>query len=75
MSNEQIINCLRTLVADECPNYRDGHCLLNGRPCGVKHGGIDCKYFNDQLIPADWDCNTVIAYAEWYGASENQTQK
>lgn len=74
MTDQEILKSIKALARHECANFRDGACLLTDRRCHlispnyetVHDGAIDCDYFLECVLPADWDLNDLIAYALWY---------
>ena len=74
MTDQQILRSIRTLVREECANYRYGYCLETDDRCHVINpeyetihdGTLDCDYFLDCVLPADWTLNDLVAYALWY---------
>ena len=71
--NKKLLKRLRELVQDECENYCDGYCLYTRHACQlmdnasdpIDSGRINCDYFQDCVMPADWDVNDLIEYAKW----------
>ena len=74
MSDKKIIKGIKKLVKDECDNYDHGFCLLTDRRChiinpdyeSIHDGAIDCNYFMECVLPADWVLNDLAGYALWY---------
>ena len=72
MANK-ILKSIKTLAKDECANYMHGICLLTDERChlvnynyeSIYDGAIDCDYFLECVLPADWDLNDLVSYALW----------
>lgn len=73
MTDKQILKRIRQLARDECANYQGGICLETEERChiinpnypSVHDGAIDCDYFMDCVLPADWELNDIVWYAIW----------
>ena len=78
MTEKQIIKSIKALARGECANYQNGMCLETDRRChlinprydSIRDGIIDCDYFLECVLPADWDLNDLISYALWYDEAE-----
>ena len=74
MTNKQILKSIKALARDECENYSRGDCLMTDERChlvnpnygSIHDGAIDCDYFLECVLPADWDLNDLVSYALWY---------
>lgn len=74
MTNKQILKSIKALARDECANYSCGDCLMTDERChlvnpnygSIHDGAIDCDYFLECVLPADWDLNDLVSYALWY---------
>ena len=74
MTTKQILKHIRALAHEECANYHAGNCALTDERChiintnyqSVQDGAIDCDYFLEVVLPADWDLQDLVAYALWY---------
>ena len=62
MTEKQIIKSIKALARGECANYQNGMCIRDGM--------IDCDYFLECVLPADWDLNDLVSYALWYDEAE-----
>ncbi len=79
MTEKQIIKSIKALARGECANYQNGMCLETDRRChlinprydSIRDGIIDCDYFLECVLPADWDLNDLISYALWYDEEED----
>lgn len=73
MKDKQMLKSIKALAKSECANYSNGFCLMTGERCHVINpdydtihdGAIDCDYFMDCVLPADWELNDLIWYAIW----------
>ena len=73
MTNKQIFKHIRALAHEECANCHAGNCALTDERChiintnyqSVQDGAIDCDYFLEVVLPADWDLQDLVAYALW----------
>ena len=80
MTNKQILKSIKTLAQDECANNMYGKCLLTDERCHLIHpeyesihdGAIDCDYFLECVLPANWDLNDLVSYALWYAEEESE---
>ena len=80
MTEKQIIKSIKALARGECANYQNGMCLetdqrchlINPRYDSIRDGMIDCDYFLECVLPADWDLNDLVSYALWYGEAEDE---
>ena len=74
MTEKQILKSIKALAKDECANYKGGMCLETDKPCHlinpeyetIQDGTIDCEYFWECVLPADWNLNDLVSYAMWY---------
>ena len=74
MRNALVKKSILILAEDECPNRRHEICILTGRPCSLLQSGddagpgivLDCNYFQEHVLPPDWEMNDLAAYAVWY---------
>lgn len=81
MTEKQIIKSIKALARGECANYQNGMCLetdqrchlINPRYDSIRDGMIDCDYFLECVLPADWDLNDLVSYALWYCPDEDRT--
>ena len=79
MTNRQILNHIRALAHEECTNCHAGYCALTDERCHIintnyqsaQDGAIDCDYFLENVLPAGWDVQDLVAYALWYGADDS----
>lgn len=79
MPEKQIIKSIKALARGECANYQKGMCLetdqrchlINQRYDSIRDGMIDCDYFLECVLPADWDLNDLVSYALWYDEAED----
>ena len=79
MTNRQILNHIRALAHEECDNCHAGYCALTDERCHIintnyqsaQDGAIDCDYFLENVLPAGWDVQDLVAYALWYGADDS----
>ena len=39
--------------------------LVNPNYGSIHDGAIDCDYFLECVLPADWDLNDLVSYALW----------
>ena len=73
MTDNEIKKRIKHLARDECANYYRGKCLETDGPChvinpgyeSVRDGTVDCDYFMDYVLPADWELNDLVWYAIW----------
>ena len=78
MKEKELLRCIRNLAKAECANYQNKLCLLTDEPChiinphydSVHDGAIDCDYFLECVLPADWDMNDLVWYAIWCDEDE-----
>ncbi len=78
MTEKQILKSIKALARDECANYQRGMCLetddrchlINAKYDSIREGIIDCDYFLECVLPADWDLNDLISYALWYDGED-----
>lgn len=78
MTNKEILKSIKALARDECANYQRGLCLLTDQRCHVINpnyptvhdGAVDCDYFLECVLPADWDLNDLVSYAIWCDEEE-----
>ena len=78
MDDKKIISVIRKLAKEECANYDHGYCLETDKPChvinphydSIRDGAVDCDYFLECVLPADWDLNDLTWYAIWYDEDE-----
>ena len=76
MTDKQILKSIKALARGECANYSYGNCLLTDERChlvnpdyeSIHDGAIDCDYFLECVLPADWNLNDLVSYALWYDA-------
>ena len=74
MTDKQILKSIKALARGECANYDRGNCLLTDERChlvnpnyeSIHDGAIDCDYFLDCVLPAEWNLNDLVSYALWY---------
>lgn len=77
MDKTTLKRCIRSLAERECSQCVDGRCALTGGECRVinltaDHDGlIECDYFLEAVLPADWTQDDLIWYASWYGEEED----
>ena len=78
--NNMLIRKIRTLAHKECCNFIDGKCIedrecavINSRYPTIHDGAVDCDYFLEVVLPADWDLQDLVAYALWYGRDDSDT--
>lgn len=72
MTNKQILKHIRALAHEECANYHAGNCALTDERChiintnyqSVQDGAIDCDYFLEVVLPADWKPFFIIIPAK-----------
>ena len=58
------------------PRCRQGFCTETDERCSLieqdersfQAGSLDCAYFADCVMPADWTLNDLAAYALWYAS-------
>ena len=80
MTDKQILKSIKALARGECANYSYGNCLLTDERChlvnpnyeSIHDGAIDCDYFLECVLPADWDLNDLVSYALWYDEEDEQ---
>ena len=80
MTDKQILKSIKALARGECANYAQGDCLLTDERCrlvnpnyeSVHDGAIDCDYFMECVLPAQWDLNDLVSYALWYDEEEEE---
>jgi len=80
MTEKQILKSIKALAAGECANYRGGFCAETDQRChvinpnydSVHDGAIDCDYFLECVLPADWNLKDLVAYALWYDEAEDE---
>lgn len=80
MTDKQILKSIKTLARGECANYAHGNCLLTDERChlvnpnykSIHDGAIDCDYFMECVLPADWDLNDLVSYALWYDEEDEE---
>lgn len=73
MTEKEILKSIRKLAKEECANYQQGMCLLTDQRCHiinpnyftVHDGAVDCDYFLDCVLPADWNLNDLVWYSIW----------
>ena len=78
MKEKELQRAIKNLAKAECANYQNKLCLLTDEPChiinpdydSVHDGAIDCDWFLEAVLPADWDLNDLIWYAIWYDEEE-----
>ena len=66
MTDKQILKSIKALARGECANYDRGNCLLTDERChlvnpsyeSIHDGAIDCDYFLECVLPADWSLMT-----------------
>lgn len=81
MTDKQILKSIKALARGECANYSYGNCLLTDERChlvnpdyeSIHDGAIDCDYFLECVLPADWDLNDLVSYALWYDEEDEET--
>ena len=39
----------------------------------IHDGAIDCDYFLECVLPADWNLNDLVSYALWYDEADEET--
>lgn len=80
MTNKQILKSIKALARGECANYDHGNCLLTDKRChlvnhnyeSIHDGAIDCDYFLECVLPADWNLNDLVSYALWYDETDDE---
>ena len=80
MTDKQILKSIKALARGECANYSYGNCLLTEERChlvnpnyeSIHDGAIDCDYFMECVLPADWDLNDLVSYALWYDKEDEE---
>ena len=63
MTEKQILKSIKALAAGECANYHGGFCAETDRRChlinpkydSIRDGMIDCDYFLECVLPANWE--------------------
>ena len=78
MKEKELQRAIKNLAKAECANYQNKLCLLTDEPChiinpdynSVHDGAIDCDWFLEAVLPADWDMNDLIWYAIWCDEDE-----
>ena len=78
MNDKKILKSIKALARGECANYQNGFCRETDERChvinpnydSVHDGAIDCDYFLESVLPADWELNDLVAYALWYDEEE-----
>lgn len=63
----QMVDCIGMLAQQECPRCRQGFCTETDER-SFQAGSLDCAYFADCVMPADWTLNDLAAYALWYAS-------
>lgn len=79
MTEKQILKSIKALAAGECANYHGGFCaetdqrchLINPKYDSIRDGMIDCDYFLECVLPANWNLNDLVSYALWYDEAED----
>ena len=82
MNDKQILKSIRVLARGECANYHRGTCLLTDERChlvnpnceSIHDGAVDCDFFLECMLPADWDLNDLLLYALWYDEEEEEEE-
>ncbi len=46
--------------------------LVNPNYESIHDGAIDCDYFLECVLPADWDLNDLVSYALWYDEEDEE---
>ena len=72
----QMVDCIGLLAPQECPRCRQGFCTETDERCSLieqdersfQAGSLDCAYFADCVMPADWTLTDLAAYALWYAS-------
>ena len=59
----QMVDCIGLLAQQECPR-----CLIEQDERSFQAGSLDCAYFADCVMPADWTLTDLAAYALWYAS-------
>lgn len=80
MTDKQILKSIKALARGECANYSRGDCLMTDERChlvnpnyeSIHDGAIDCDYFLECVLPADWDLNDLVSYALWYDEEDEE---
>ena len=80
MTDKQILKSIKALARGECANYAYGYCLLTDKGCplvnpddeSVHEGIIDCNYFMECVLPADWNMKDLVSYALWYDEEKEE---
>ena len=80
MTDKQILKSIKALARGECANYDRGNCLLTDERChlvnpsyeSIHDGAIDCDYFLECVLPADWSLNDLVSYALWYDEADEE---
>lgn len=60
----QMVDCIGLLAQQECPRCR----LIEQDERSFQAGSLDCAYFADCVMPADWTLTDLAAYALWYAS-------
>ena len=79
MTEKQILKSIKALAAGECANYHGGFCAETDRRChlinpkydSIRDGMIDCDYFLECVLPANWELSDLVSYALWYDEPED----
>ena len=79
MTEKQILKSIKALAAGECANYHGGFCAETDRRChlinpkydSIRDGMIDCDYFLECVLPANWELSDLVSYALWYDEAED----
>ena len=72
----QMVDCIGLIAQQECPRCRQGFCTETDERCRLieqdersfQAGSLDCAYFADCVMPADWTLTDLAAYALWYAS-------
>ncbi len=80
MTEKQILKSIKALAAGECANYRGGFCAETDQRChvinpnydSIHDGAIDCDYFLECVLPANWELSDLVSYALWYDADDSE---
>lgn len=65
----QMVDCIGLLAQQECPRCRQGFCTETDERCSLieqdersfQAGSLDCAYFADCVMPADWTLTDLVA--------------
>ena len=76
MMTAQMVDCIGLLAQQECPRCLQGFCTETDERCSLieqdersfQTGSLDCAYFADCVMPADWTLTDLAAYALWYAS-------